>query len=154
MRPWWPWGPSPAPPPSSSPKFEPATGTEMAIEVRWKDKDGKVKIARAQQWIRNIQTKKVWTRTGCSPAACSASTPRPAQDFYAADSGDFISVLNLPTATLDLPIPSASALEDRTYEGFVEHMPPARTPITIVLIPKPDKAAEKKAEKNTVAKSL
>ncbi len=40
------------------PKFSPPTGTEIAIEVRWKDKRGKVQSADARQWVRNIKTKK------------------------------------------------------------------------------------------------
>ena len=40
------------------PKFVPPTGTELLIEVRWKDKDGKVQSAPAQKWVRNVQTKK------------------------------------------------------------------------------------------------
>ena len=54
----WRWGPCRAIRPSSSTKFTPPTGTEVAIEVRWKDKDGKVQHAKAQDWIRNVTTKK------------------------------------------------------------------------------------------------
>jgi hypothetical protein len=53
-----------------------------------------------------------------------------------ADGGDFICLLNLPTALLDLPIPSASALESRLFEAFLERLPPTGTPVTILLKPK------------------
>ena len=53
-----------------------------------------------------------------------------------ADGGDFICLLNLPSATLDLPIRSDSALESRLFEAYLEHLPPAGTRVTIVLKPK------------------
>ena len=49
----------------------------------------------------------------------------------------------MPTATLDLPIHSANAMEARNYEGFVENMPPEKTPITIILKPKVEKTEGK-----------
>ena len=58
------------------------------------------------------------------------------RDRYLADGGDFITVLNLPTAMLDVPMKSVGALESRSYEGFVDNMPPPGTPVTVVLTPK------------------
>ena len=51
-------GAEPGHPVKFQPKFSPPTGTEVAIEVRWKDADGKVQSAPAQHWIRNVKTKK------------------------------------------------------------------------------------------------
>jgi hypothetical protein len=129
------------------PKYEPATGSVIEIELRWKDKNGKRQIAKAQDWIRNIKTKKAldveWVFAG-SGYWIDESTGK---KFYQADGGDFISVLNLPTAMLDLPIQSAGALEERSFEGFLEHIPPKGTPVTVILRPKAEKKPEKKAEK-------
>jgi hypothetical protein len=119
-------------------KFQPPTGTEVAIEVRWKDKQGKVQSAPAQNWIRNAETKKAldpkinWVFVG----SAFRKDPETGRQYYLADGGDFISVLNLPTATLDLPIRSTSALESRLFKGYVERMPPKDTPVTILLKPK------------------
>ena len=124
-------------------EFIPPTGTEVAIEVRWKDKQGKVQTAPAQQWIRNIQTKEApkvnWVFGGSV-----FRKDEQGRTYYMADGGDFISVLNLPTATLDLPIQSSSAIESRLFEGAVDKMPPAKTPVTIVLKPKLEKKADEK----------
>ncbi len=126
-------------------KYIPPAGTEILIEVRWKDKEGKVHSAPAQQWIRNHQTKKAldanWVFGGSSFRKDDAG-----QEHYLADSGDFISVLTLPTAMLDLPIHGTGALESRVFEGFAEHMPPAKTPVTILLKPELAKKVEKKPE--------
>lgn len=140
-------GADPGHPARFEPKFEPATGTEIEIEVRWKGKDGKLHRTRAQEWVRDIKTKKAldlnWVFAGSGFWTDEATS----QQIYRADgAGDFISVLNLPTATLDLPIRSQSALESRLFEGFVEHLPPEKTPVTMLL--KPKLAAKKPAGSN------
>ncbi len=58
------------------------------------------------------------------------------KQYYLGDGGDFICLLNLPSAVLDLPIRSNSALESRLFEAYLEHLPPTGTPVTLVLKPK------------------
>jgi hypothetical protein len=119
------------------PKYEPATGTPIEIRVRWKDKAGRRQEALAQDWVRQIKTKKAlkvdWVFGG-SGLWKNESTGK--QEYQADLSGDFISVLNLPSATLDLPLKSEGAIEDRSFEGYVERLPPAGTPVTLLLRPK------------------
>ena len=62
---------------------------------------------------------------------------------YMADSGDFISVSNVLIATLDLPIRGANSIDSRLFEGFVERMPAAGTPVTLILTPKVKARGEK-----------
>jgi hypothetical protein len=121
------------------PTFAPPTGTEVEIDVCWKDKDGKRQQARAQEWVRDIKTKQPlgvnWVFAGSvfwEDAATGSKS-------YLADRGDFITVLNVPTALLDLPIESASALGSRLFEGFAERLPPPGTPVTLILKPKLDR---------------
>jgi hypothetical protein len=118
------------------PEYSPPTGTEIAIEVRWKDKQGKVQHAPAQQWVRSIKTKKPLDINWVFAGSRMQKDEETGRQYYLGDSGDFISVLNLPTSVLDLPIRSASDIDSRTFEGFVDNMPPERTPVTIVLKPK------------------
>jgi hypothetical protein len=138
-------GAQPGHPVRFDPDFVPPTGTEIAIEVRWKDKDGKQHSAAAQQWVRNIQTKKALDVNWVFAGSGFWRDETTGQNHYLADGGDFISVLNLPSATLDLPIRSYSSLEARLFEGFVEHLPPEGTPLTLILTPKlkPANNAEK-----------
>lgn len=56
-------------------------------------------------------------------------------EHYLGDSGDFICVLNNPIAMLDLPILSGGAIESRLFEANTDAMPPAETPVTIILKP-------------------
>lgn len=127
-------GAQPGTPVRFQPKFQPPSGSEVEILVRWKDKDGKVREARAQEWIRAIKTKKSPTENWIFGG--SGFSVDDGKRYYQAESGDFISVANVPIATLDLPIESASDLDNRMFEGFVERMPPAETPVTVVLRPK------------------
>lgn len=121
---------------SFDPDFHPPTGTEIAIEVRWKDDKGRVQAAAAQKWIRNMRTKKTLDVDWVFGGSGFRKDPETGQERYFGDSGDFISVSNLPTATLDLPINSTKTMDSRLFEGALDQMPPARTPVTIVLKPK------------------
>lgn len=127
-------GAKPGNPVQFVPEFRPPTGTEIEIEVRWKDAKGKVQKASARDWVRDIKTRKAlslnWVFGG------SRFAEDDGRQVYQADFGDFISVANVPIATLDLPIRSQSDLDSRQFEGFVERMPPAGTPVTLLLKPK------------------
>jgi hypothetical protein len=112
-----------------------ATGDEIAIEVRWKDKNGKTQSADARTWIRDMKTKKSpavnWVFAGSQMVKDDEGN-----EHYLGDSGDFICVLNNPIAMLDLPILSSGAIENRLFEANTDAMPPAETPVTIILKPK------------------
>jgi hypothetical protein len=112
-----------------------ATGDEIAIELRWKDKNGKTQTADARTWIRDMKTKKSptvnWVFGGSQIVKDEEGHNR-----YLGDSGDFICVLNNPVAMLDLPILSGGAIESRLFEANSEAMPPEGTPVTIILKPK------------------
>jgi hypothetical protein len=128
-------GAVPGHPAQFQPNFAPPTGTEVAIEVRWKDPQGKVQSAPAQHWIRNIKTKKELDSNWVFGGSMFVTDETTGKKYYQADSGELICVLSLPTAMLDLPIRSYGALEARSFEAFKEHLPPPGTPTTILLMP-------------------
>ncbi len=128
-------GAVPGHPAQFQPSFVPPTGTEVAIEVRWKDAQGKVQSAPAQNWIRNIKTKKALDSNWVFAGSLFVTDEATGKKYYQADSGELICVLSLPTAMLDLPIRSYGALEARSFEAFEEHLPPPGTPTTILLKP-------------------
>jgi hypothetical protein len=117
------------------PTFVPPSGTEVAIEVRWKDAKGKVQSSPAQRWIRNIKTKKELDSNWVFAGSTFVKDEATGKNYYQADSGELICVLSLPTAMLDLPIHGYGALEDRSFEAFAEHLPPPGTPVTVLLKP-------------------
>ncbi len=139
-------GAKPGKPVQYEPTFTPPSGTEVAISVCWKDKDGKRQKARAQDWVRDIKTKKPLDVTWVFAGSVLWEDKDTGDKSYLADRGDFISVLNLPTALLDVPIKSASAIESRLFEGFVERLPAQGTPVTLILKPKLEAPPEKPAE--------
>ncbi len=143
-------GAVPGHPAQFQPRFVPPTGTEVAIEVRWKDKKGQVKSSPAQDWIRNIKTKKALESNWIFAGSGIITDEATGQKYYQADSGELICVLSLPSAMLDLPILSYGAIESRMFEAFEEHLPPQGTPVTILLKPilgKNPAPAAKSAEK-------
>jgi hypothetical protein len=128
-------GAVPGRPTQFTPKFVPATGTEIAVELRWKDAAGKLQTARAQDWIRNTQTKKALDINWVFAGSRIWVDDKTGEKHYQANDGDFICVLNSPDAMLDLPISSASALESRLFEAFLERLPPSGTAVTMLLKP-------------------
>ena len=108
----------------------PATGTEVAIEVRWKDSRGKVRSCPAQHWIRNIKTRKELDSNWVFGGSLLVTDETTGKKYYQADSGELICVLSSPTAMLDLPIRSYGAIESRSFEAFAEHLPPEGTPVS------------------------
>jgi hypothetical protein len=153
-------GAKPGHPARFQPEFVPPTGTEVAIEVRWKDDKGKVQSCPAQHWIRNVKTRKELDVNWVFAGSISETDQAGNITSYQADSGELICVLSLPTAMLDLPIRGYGAIEARSFEAFAEHLPPEGTPVTLLLKPilagKPVKkgvtdAKRAEAEKQAVA---
>jgi hypothetical protein len=109
-----------------------ATGDEIAIEVRWKNKEGKTETTDARNWIRDVKSKKPPEKTWVFAGSRIVDDGEGGKRFMA-DGGEFVCVLNNPMAMLDLPVVSASAIEDRSFEANLEKLPPAGTPVTIIL---------------------
>jgi hypothetical protein len=117
------------------PKFVAPTGTEIAIELRWKDEKGELQSAPAQHWVRNIKTKQELDSNWVFAGSIFVTDETTGKRFYQADAGDFICLLSLSTAMLDLPMRGYGALDARSFEAFAEHLPPPGTPVTLVLRP-------------------
>ena len=133
------------PPVKFQPEYTPAGGTEIAIEVRWKDKDGKVRSAKAQDWVRNTETGKAMTLNWVFAGSGFWVDERTGKRHYRAEGGDFICVSNFPSAMLDLPIESTQTNSGLMFEAFTENIPPIGTPVTVILEPQL-KTKEKKEE--------
>ncbi len=130
------------------PKYVPASGSEIDITLHWKDKEGKIQTAKAQDWIRNTKTKKAMTYPFVFAGSGFWEDQQTGKKHYQAEGGDFICVSNFPTAMLDLPIKSSQETGQLMFEAFTEHIPPRGTPVTMVLtVAEKDQPAEKeKAE--------
>jgi hypothetical protein len=129
-------GAKPGHPARFQPEFAPPTGTEIAIELRWRDAKDKVHSAPAGDWIRDIKTKKPIDMNWVFAGSQIVTDEKTGEKGYEADSGETICILNSPVALLDLPMYAGLSRPDlRTFEAFAERLPPAGTPVTILLKP-------------------
>lgn len=128
---------------SYEPEYKPASGTIIDIYLLWKSADGKKHQTRAQNWVRYLKTGKAmpyeWVFAGSGFYTDESTGKR----HYMADAGDMICVSNFNTAMLDLPIQSSAAAAGLLFTAYKKRIPPLRTPVRLVLIPRP---AEKKTE--------
>ncbi|MEX2142569.1 MAG: YdjY domain-containing protein [Pirellulales bacterium] len=125
------------------PEYVPASGARVDVICFWTDDKGKQQQTPAQQWIRNVKTKKPmeyhWVFAGSDFWLDENTGKR----HYLGDAGDFICVSNFPSATLDLPVKSPQDNENLLYEAFTEKIPPRGTKVTLVLVPHLEKEAAK-----------
>jgi hypothetical protein len=118
------------------PTYKPATGTEIEVLVRWRDAQGKEQTARAQDWVRDIRTKKAMTHPFVFGGSSFWTDPENGKKFYQAEGGDFVCVSNFGTAMLDIPVKSSQANDELAFEAFTERIPPLGTPVRLVFRPK------------------
>lgn len=123
-----------------TPRYQPATGTEIDVTAIWTDKNGTVHRDRAQDWVRNAKTNKAMEFPWVFAGSGFWTDPGSGQKHYMAESGDLICVSNFPSAMLDLPVESSQANEALLYQAYTEHIPPIGTRVRVVLTPKLKKA--------------
>lgn len=122
------------------PKFSPAAGTEIDVEVRWLDDAGKWKSVRAQDWIRNLRTKKMMTESWVFAGSGFWKNEETGNEHYMAETGDFICVSNFTTAMMDLSIESSQSNDGLLFVAEPKAgIPPLGTPVRLVLTPKLEK---------------
>jgi hypothetical protein len=121
------------------PKYQPATGTEIDVQVVWTDRNGKVHTDRAQDWIKNVKTGKAmeypWVFAGSGFWQSDPGGPK----HYMAESGDFICISNFPSAMLDLPVESSQSNDALLFQANTDRIPPLGTRVRLVLTPKAKK---------------
>ena len=125
------------------PKFEPPTGTEIAIEVRWRDKAGKWHSVPAQQWLKNVDTQKPMSYSWVFAGSSFWEDEETGKQYYQAEGGDLICVSNFSTATLDVPVESSQANTGLLFEANTKKIPAIGTPVRLVLKPKLPKGKKK-----------
>jgi hypothetical protein len=134
-------GAEPGSPVKFRPKFTAPTGGEVKITLEYQDDKGKTVRVPAQNWIRNIKTKKNldtdWVFAG------SVLIPDPIdkkkQPYYGANDGDLICISNFDTAMLDVPFNSSKENDELAFEAHTDRIPPLETPVRVILEPVPAK---------------
>jgi len=128
------------------PEFRPAKGTEVEIEIRWKDEEEEWQSTRAQEWVKDVRTDKPMKYPWVFAGSGFWTDEESGREFYMAEAGDLICVSNFTTATLDLPVESSQANDGLLFTAYTEKIPPLGTPVRIVLKPKLDKEAPANAK--------
>jgi hypothetical protein len=118
------------------PQYVPASGGIIDVTVAWKDKDGKQRSARAQDWIRNVKTGKSMEESWVFAGSGFWKEPQTGKEYYYAEAGDLICVSNFPSATLDLPIKSSQDNSELMFEAYTERIPPLGTEVRLILKPR------------------
>ncbi|MDX1965186.1 MAG: YdjY domain-containing protein [Pirellulales bacterium] len=126
------------------PKYIPASGTEIEIELSWKDSEGKTQTIRAQEWIKDTATGKPMKHSWVFAGSGFWKDEMTGKLTYLANAGDFICVSNFSSAMLDLPVKSTDMADvGLQFEAMTEKIPAKGTPVTMRLIPKLPKEAPK-----------
>jgi len=128
------------------PKYQSATGTPIDIDVYWPDATGQPQKTKAQNWVRDIKTKKPLKFSWVFAGSAFHRDDTGKQHYLSDASGDFICVSNFPSAMLDLPIESSQTNDELAFEVFSENVPPRGTKVKLVLIPKLEKKADAAAK--------
>jgi hypothetical protein len=121
---------------SFRPKFRPPAGTEIEIEIRWQDKDGKWQSVKGQDWVLDTKTQKPMTHPWVFAGSGFWQDEETGKEYYKAEAGDLICVSNFSTAMLDIPAESSQVNEGLMFEANTERIPRLGTPVRIVLKPK------------------
>jgi hypothetical protein len=116
------------------PKFEPPTGTPIAIELRWLQ-DAKLQKSDAREWVWDEKTKAPLAIDWVFAGSVIYEDPITKKPAYAADEGDLITVANFASAILDLPMASSANDAERTFSARTEKIPPLGTEVFMVLGP-------------------
>jgi hypothetical protein len=117
------------------PDFAPPEGTEIEVEVRWRGEAGEWQSARAQEWIREVESKKPMTQPWVFAGSGFWKDEETGKRYYMAEQGDLICVSNFTTATLDVPIESSQSNEGLLFEANTDAIPPGGMPVRVVLKP-------------------
>ena len=138
-------GAEPGSPAEFEPAYKPAHGSHIKITVEY-EKDGKTISLPAQQWIRDVNTKKPmtvdWVFGGSKLAPNPLEPDKP--PTYLANSGDVISISNFDCSLLDLPIRSTDSNANLSYDAFTDRIPPLETKVKVYLEPVAEAKAGKK----------
>jgi hypothetical protein len=126
-------GAKPGSPVKFEPKYTPASGSKIKIEILYVDDKGAKKRVTAQDWVRQVGTEKTLDMDWVFAGSGMWKDPDTGTEQYLAESGDLICVSNFTTATLDLPIRSSQANSSLLFAAYTDRIPPEQTPVRLVL---------------------
>jgi hypothetical protein len=118
------------------PKLVAPSGTPIKIFLEYQDKGKTVRVP-AQQWLRNIKSKKDFASDWVFAGSVLIPNPedKMGKPFYGANDGDVIAIVNFETALLDVPFLNTKDNDDLLYQAHTERIPALKTPVAVILEP-------------------
>lgn len=129
-----------------APKFEPPTGSTIAIEMQWRE-GGKLHKTDARQWVWDEKARAPLNIDWVFGGSYVDRDPITKKPRYGADEGDLIVVSNFGNAMLDLPMASPADDADRWFTAKTDRIPPLGTEVFVVLRPRQPAPSSKPALK-------
>jgi hypothetical protein len=123
------------------PEYKPASGMVVDVYVVWTDEAGKKQQVRAQEWIRHVKSGEPMKFDFIFAGSGFWKEDDGSEQYYA-DAGEFICVSNFASAMLDLPVASSQANAGLLFDAFTDKIPPRKTKVRLVLVPRLAAAAQ------------
>jgi hypothetical protein len=118
------------------PKLVAPTGTTIKVFLEYEAKGKTIRVP-AQQWLRNIKTKKDFTSDWVFAGSILIPNPedKTKKPFYGANDGDIIAIVNFETSLMDVPFLNTKDNDDLLYQAYAERIPALKTPVAVILEP-------------------
>ncbi|HEV3437923.1 MAG TPA: YdjY domain-containing protein [Gemmata sp.] len=115
-------------------EYKPATGTKINVSVHY-TKGGKTLTHPAQEWIWDAKKKAQMPHGWVFAGSIVIVDPCNGKKFYAANSGDVISISNFPYSMLEIPAEVSKDDANLVYDARTERIPPLRSKVWVILEP-------------------
>jgi hypothetical protein len=115
-------------------EYKPATGTKINVSVHY-TKGGKTFTHPAQEWIWDPKKKAQMPHGWVFAGSIVIVDPCNGKKFYAANSGDVISISNFPYSMLEIPVEVSKDDANLVYDARTERIPPLRSKVWVILEP-------------------
>jgi hypothetical protein len=125
-------------PKTEQPKYKPATGSRINVLVHY-TRAGKTYTHPAQEWIWDHKQKMAIPHGWVFAGSLLIEDPDTGKKYYAANSGDIISISNFPYSMLEMPVEISKDDAQLTYEVKTERVPPLMSKVWVILEPVADK---------------
>ncbi|MBA4188570.1 MAG: hypothetical protein C0467_11270 [Planctomycetaceae bacterium] len=114
--------------------YKPATGTKINMSVHY-TKDGKTFTHPVQDWVWDNKKKASIAHHWVFAGSIIITDPDNGKKFYAANSGDIISISNFPFSMLEIPSEITKDDAQLTFEAKTDKIPAIGSKVWLILDP-------------------
>ncbi|MCS7021017.1 MAG: YdjY domain-containing protein [Gemmataceae bacterium] len=115
-------------------EYKPATGDKIRVVVHYR-RGGQLYTHPAQEWIWDRHKKEPLPHDWVFAGSVTIVDPDSGREFYAANSGDIISISNFPYSMLEIPVEISKDDANLTYEARTSRIPPVGSKVWVILAP-------------------